>query len=160
METFFIADAEVVSLSRKGLHVFGFCVIPWKDAPQPIFKCWDEVDVVQKFYHNTDLGGGRGALFFGIRELFSGCNTFLVDQNTRTSHKSLAQDLCRVVVYRCGVYSKFLWVRPKFGHSPVRRTPSHPKPPGFTRQPENSKMHIWLRTPPIPREDPQERKKE
>ena len=127
---FFITDAEVVSLSRAQVHMFsGSVLFLGKMHHNPFSNAGMKLTWFKSFITIQNLGG---ATFFGIRELFSGCNTFLVDQNTRTSHKSLAQDLCRVLVCRCGVCLKFSWVRSKFGQSPVRRTPPLPKPPGFT----------------------------
>ena len=30
-----VGDEEVISLSHKGLRIFRFCVMPWKDPPEP-----------------------------------------------------------------------------------------------------------------------------
>ena len=39
------------SLARKGLRIFRFCVMSWKDEPEPTIQCClgRQVDVVQKF---------------------------------------------------------------------------------------------------------------
>ena len=45
------------SLARKGLRIFRFCVMPWKDEREPAIKyCLGrQVDVVQEFHHHTEL---------------------------------------------------------------------------------------------------------
>ena len=44
-------------LAREGLRIFRFCVMPWKDEPEPTIKyCLGrQVDVVQEFHHHTEL---------------------------------------------------------------------------------------------------------
>ena len=47
-----VGDEEVISLSHAKVYVFfRFCVVPWKDAPEPTIKyCLRrQVDVVQEF---------------------------------------------------------------------------------------------------------------
>ena len=53
-----IGDDEVISLSRKGLRIFRFCVMPWKDEREPTIKiCLGrQVDVVQKFITTQSFG--------------------------------------------------------------------------------------------------------
>ena len=45
------------SLARKGLRIFRFCVMPWKDEREPTIKCCmgGLIDVVQKFITIQDL---------------------------------------------------------------------------------------------------------
>ena len=45
------------SLAREGSRIFRFCVMPWKDGPEPTIKyCLGrQVDVVSKVHHNTEL---------------------------------------------------------------------------------------------------------
>ena len=54
-----IGGEEVVSLSRaKGLPIFRFCVMPWKDEREPTIKycLGGQVDVVQKFITTQSFG--------------------------------------------------------------------------------------------------------
>ena len=53
-----VGDDEVISLSRKGLRIFRFCVMPWKDEREPTIKiCLGrQVDVVQKFITIQSFG--------------------------------------------------------------------------------------------------------
>ena len=46
------------SLARKGLRIFRFCVMPWKDEREPTIKCClgGQVDVVQKFITIQNFG--------------------------------------------------------------------------------------------------------
>ena len=48
-----VGDEEVISLSHAKVYVriFRFCVMPWKNAPEPTIKCClgRQVDVVQEF---------------------------------------------------------------------------------------------------------------
>ena len=45
------------SLAHKGLRIFRFCVMPWKDEREPTIKlCMGrQLYVVQKVHHNTEL---------------------------------------------------------------------------------------------------------
>ena len=56
-----IGGEEVVSLSRKGLRVFRFCVMLWKDDREPTVKycLGGQVDVVQKFITIQNFGHKR-----------------------------------------------------------------------------------------------------
>ena len=57
----FVSDEEVISLSHAKVYVFfffRFCVMPWKDAPEPRIKyCLGrQVDVVQEFITIQNFG--------------------------------------------------------------------------------------------------------
>ena len=45
------------SITRKGLRIFRFCVMPWKDEREPTIKyCLGrQIDVVSRVHHNTEL---------------------------------------------------------------------------------------------------------
>ena len=46
------------SLARKGLRIFRFCVMPWKDDREPTIEycLGGQVDVVQKFITIQNFG--------------------------------------------------------------------------------------------------------
>ena len=53
-----VIDEEVTSLSHAKVCVFRFCVIPWKDAPEPNIKyCLGrQVELVQRFTTVQNFG--------------------------------------------------------------------------------------------------------
>ena len=54
-----VGDEEVISLSHaKGSRIFRFCVMPWRDEPEPRIKyCLGrQVDVVQEFITMQNFG--------------------------------------------------------------------------------------------------------
>ena len=57
-ETLIGGEKVVGPLARKGLRIFRFCVMPWKDEREPTIKCClgGQVDVVQKFITIQNFG--------------------------------------------------------------------------------------------------------
>ena len=53
-----IGDEQVINLQHKGLRIFKFCIMPWKDEREPTIKlCMGrEVYFVQEFIRIQSLG--------------------------------------------------------------------------------------------------------
>ena len=53
-----VGGEKVISLAHKGLRIFRFCIMPWKDEREPTIKlCMGrKVDVVQKFIRIQSCG--------------------------------------------------------------------------------------------------------
>ena len=53
-----VGDEEVVSLSHARVHIFRFCVRPWKDEREPTIKlCMGrQIGVIQKFIRIQNFG--------------------------------------------------------------------------------------------------------
>ena len=77
------------SLAREGLGIFGFCVMPWKVAPEPTIKyCLGrQVDVVQKFITIQSFG-----------HIWWWANGIRVDKFPRIHHIAVRQQSPRVTV--------------------------------------------------------------